>query len=196
VCGFDSIVSLVCWSENVVCRCCSTNWWTPGAVGAIAGWSGDDFRPWASKGDIRTVELRPRRGVRDVVYEEVVVLSKPFDEVLAAVKTAFAAEGFGTLTEIDLQATLAKKVNKVIDRYTILGMCNPQLASRALDVLPQIGVLLPCNVVVREAEGDVVVEAMDPGLMANLTGLDDIAPIADDARQFVSNALGRLTGTD
>jgi uncharacterized protein (DUF302 family) len=134
--------------------------------------------------------------VRDVVYEEVVVLSKPFDEVLAAVKTAFAAEGFGTLTEIDLQATLAKKVNKVIDRYTILGMCNPQLASRALDVLPQIGVLLPCNVVVREAEGDVVVEAMDPGLMANLTGLDDIAPIADDARQLVSNALGRLTGTD
>jgi uncharacterized protein (DUF302 family) len=134
--------------------------------------------------------------VRDVVYEEVVVLSKPFDEVLAAVKATFAAEGFGTLTEIDLQATLAEKVDKVIDRYTILGMCNPQLASRALDVLPQIGVLLPCNVVVREAEGDVVVEAMDPGLMANLTGLDDIAPIADDARQFVSNALGRLTGTD
>ncbi len=127
-----------------------------------------------------------------MVYEETVVLSRPFDEVLDAVKAAFAAEGFGTLTEIDLQATLKTKLNKEMGRYTIVGACNPHLASRALDVLPQIGVLLPCNVVVREVNGDVVVEAMDPGLMANVTGSDDLAPIADDARQRVANALGRL----
>ena len=129
-----------------------------------------------------------------MVYEETMVLSKPFGEVLADVKAAFAAEGFGTLTEIDLQATLAAKVDKQMDRYTIVGACNPELASRALDVLPQIGVLLPCNVVVRQSGDDVVVEAMDPGLMANVSGSDEMAPIAADARQRVGNALGRLNG--
>lgn len=129
-----------------------------------------------------------------MIYEEAVVLTRPFDEVLDAVKAAFAAEGFGTLTEIDMQATLKSKVNKDMGRYVIVGACNPQLASRALDVLPQIGVLLPCNVVVRESNGDVVVEAMDPGLMANISGSDDMAPIADDARQLVNNALERING--
>jgi uncharacterized protein (DUF302 family) len=127
-----------------------------------------------------------------MIYEEVVVLSTPFDESLAKVKEAFAAEGFGTLTEIDMQATLAKKIGKEMDRYTIVGACNPKLASRALDVVPQIGVLLPCNVVVRETVEGVAVEAMDPGLMASVTGSDDITPIADEARQLVSNALRRL----
>jgi uncharacterized protein (DUF302 family) len=128
-----------------------------------------------------------------MIYEEALVLAKPFDVVLAAVKTAFAAEGFGTLTEIDLQATLKEKVGKDMDRYVIVGACNPHLASRAVDVLPQIGVLLPCNVVVRESNGDVIVEAMDPGLMANITGTDEMAPIAADARQLVSQALDRLS---
>ncbi len=128
-----------------------------------------------------------------MVFEETIVLSQPFDQVLEAVKAAFAAEGFGTLTEIDLQATLQSKVGKTMDRYTIVGACNPELASRAIDVEPQIGVLLPCNVVIRESDGDVIVEAMDPGLMANVTGSDDMAPIAADARELVSNALGRLS---
>jgi uncharacterized protein (DUF302 family) len=130
-----------------------------------------------------------------MVYEETIVLSKPFDEVLDAVKAAFAAEGFGTLTEIDLQATLKSKVDKTMGRYTIVGACNAELASRAIDVLPQIGVLLPCNVVVRETGGDVVVEAMDPGLMANVSGSDALAPIAADARVLVSKALCRLNAS-
>lgn len=129
-----------------------------------------------------------------MIFEETLVLSVPFDEVLDAVKSAFAAEGFGTLTEIDMQATLKEKLDKDMERYVIVGACNPTLASRALDVLPQIGVLLPCNVVVREAGGDVIVEAMDPGLMANLSGADELAPIADDARRLVSSALERLNG--
>lgn len=127
-----------------------------------------------------------------MVFEETVVLSLPFDEVLADVKEAFAAEGFGTLTEIDMQSTMKQKVDKDMDRYVIVGACNPHLAARALDALPQIGVLLPCNVVVREADGAVTVEAMDPGLMATMTGNEDIEPIAAEARRLVGNALQRL----
>lgn len=128
-----------------------------------------------------------------MVFEESVVLSQPFDEALADVKKALAAEGFGTLTEIDVQATLKEKVGKEMARYVILGACNPRLASRALEVEPQIGVLLPCNVVVREIEGGVLVEALDPGLMATLVGRQEIRPIADEARQVLGDALGRLS---
>jgi uncharacterized protein (DUF302 family) len=131
-----------------------------------------------------------------MIYEEAIVVSKPFDEVLDAVKASFAAEGFGTLTEIDMQATLKAKVDRDMGRYVIVGACNPQLASRALDVVPEIGVLLPCNVVVREWNGSVMVEAMDPGLMANISGSDAMPPIAADARRLVSNALDRLNELD
>ena len=127
-----------------------------------------------------------------MIFEETVVMSKPFDEALEQVKAAFAAEGFGTLTEIDMQATLKQKLDKDMGRYVIVGACNPHLASRALDAIPQIGVLLPCNVVVRESDGDVVVEAMDPGLMGSITGNDQVVTIADEARGLINNALGRL----
>lgn len=131
-----------------------------------------------------------------MVYEESLVLTRPFAEVLDNVKSAFAAEGFGTLTEIDMQATLHNKIGRDMAPYVIVGVCNPQLASRALDVVPEIGVLLPCNVVVREVGDTVVVEAMDPGLMANVTGSDEMAPIADDARRLVANALDRLVESE
>ncbi len=127
-----------------------------------------------------------------MIYEETVVMSMGFDEALAKVKEAFAQQGFGTLTEIDVQQVLRTKIGKEMGRYVIVGACNPNLASRALDEVPQIGVLLPCNVVVREAEGGVVVEAMDPGLMASITGRDGVRPIADEARELVSNALDSL----
>lgn len=128
-----------------------------------------------------------------MIYEETVVLTKPFDQALAEVKEALAAEGFGTLTEIDVQATLKQKIGKEIDRYVIVGACNPQLAARALDVEPQIGVLLPCNVVVRAEGGGVVVEATDPHLMATLTGKEAIEPIADEARERIDKAMIRLS---
>jgi uncharacterized protein (DUF302 family) len=127
-----------------------------------------------------------------MIFEETVVLDLPFDEALARTKEAFAAEGFGTLTEIDVQATLFEKIGKEMDAYVIVGACNPELASRALDAEPQIGVLLPCNVVVRQVGDAVVVEAMDPGLMATIVGTESIRPIADEARRLVSNALERL----
>ena len=129
-----------------------------------------------------------------MVYEESVVLTVPFDEAVASTKEALAEQGFGTLTEIDLQATLSQKVGKEMDRYVILGACNPQLASRALDAEPQIGVLLPCNVVVRETELGVTVEALDPGLMGQLVASEAIRPVAEEARRLVGDALQRLAG--
>ncbi len=128
-----------------------------------------------------------------MIFEEAIVVSRPFDEVLEEVKEAFAAEGFGTITEIDMQATLKSKLGKEMGRYVIVGTCNPTLAGRALDVVPEIGVLLPCNVVVREIGDSVSVEAMDPGLMAGISGADGITAIADDARVAVNGALARIT---
>lgn len=130
-----------------------------------------------------------------MIFEETIILSRTFHEAVSEVKAAFAAVGFGTLTEIDMQATLKAKIDKDIEPYVIIGACNPALASRALDVDPQLGVLLPCNVVVRQFGEDVMVEAMDPGLMASISGVEDIKPIAAEARSLVNDALARLTAT-
>ncbi len=127
-----------------------------------------------------------------MIYEEAVILKRPFDDVVSAVRAAFAEQGFGILTEIDLQATLKAKAATDIDRYLILGACNPALASRAVQAVPQIGALLPCNVIVRETNSGVAVEALDPGLMASISGNDDMRPIADEARTLVGNALSSL----
>lgn len=127
-----------------------------------------------------------------MVYEETVVLDMEFADAVDAVKVAFAESGFGTLTEIDLQQTLHAKVGKEMERYVIIGACNPKLASAALDAEPLIGVLLPCNVVVREVEGRVYVDAMDPGLMATMTGIAELEPVAAEARQLVNEALRML----
>ena len=127
-----------------------------------------------------------------MIFEETIVLSEPFDQTLERVKAAFAEQGFGTLTEIDMKATLQAKIGKEIDDYVIVGACNPNLAAQALDAVPQIGVLLPCNVVVRTSGSDVVVEAMDPGMMATLTGSDAVQEVATEARRLISNALEEL----
>jgi uncharacterized protein (DUF302 family) len=128
-----------------------------------------------------------------MVFEETVVLDLPFDEAVAATRAALADNGFGVLTEIDMQQTLKAKIDKDIDRYLILGACNPKLASAALDVEPNVGVLLPCNVVVREVDGKVQIDALDPGLMVSVTGEDELAPIAAEARRLMGAALAALT---
>ncbi len=131
-----------------------------------------------------------------MVFEEAVTLSLPFAEALAKTKEVLAEQGFGVLTEIDVQATMAAKLSKEMSPYVIVGACNPGLASRALDVEPQIGVLLPCNVVVREVDDGVLVEAMDPGIMATLIGTDEIRVIADEARRLIGTALENLVTAD
>lgn len=116
-----------------------------------------------------------------------------FSEVVDATRAALATEGFGVLTEIDVKATLAKKLDVTMPPYLILGACNPGLAHRALGLDPAIGTLLPCNVVVAEdADGRISVAAIDPRAMFAVVDDPALAPIVDDARARLERALAAL----
>lgn len=93
----------------------------------------------------------------------------PYEEAVERTRTSLQEEGFGVLTEIDVRATLKKKMGAEFRRYVILGACNPPLAHRALTETLQVGLLLPCNVVVYEEGEGAVVSAMNPALMANFS---------------------------
>ncbi|MFF8598935.1 DUF302 domain-containing protein [Streptomyces sp. NPDC015232] len=125
-----------------------------------------------------------------------VTLDLPFAEAVDRVRAALAEQGFGILTEIDVRATLKTKIGAEMEDYLILGACNPPLAHRALEADRHIGLLLPCNVVVRAAEepGRTVVEAMDPQLMVSVTGRPELAPVAEEAGARLRAALGALVG--
>lgn len=106
-----------------------------------------------------------------------------FDEVIEKVTSALQTEGFGVLTTINVQAALKEKID--VDRrpYTILGACNPTLANQAINAEPDIGLLLPCNVLVREEDDDsVTVAFMDPKAVLGLVEGDDVAPLALEVR--------------
>ena len=116
-----------------------------------------------------------------------------FDDVMAKTRAALADAGFGVLTEIDVQATMREKLDERMERYTILGACNPPLAHRALTATREIGLLLPCNVVVREngAEGTVV-EAINPAVMAEVAPEAGVADVAAEAAERLESALDAL----
>ena len=118
--------------------------------------------------------------------------SAPFAEVVARVREALKTQGFGVLTEIDVQATLRDKLGEDMEPYLILGACNPPLAHRALTADRTIGLLLPCNVVVRTAGGQIIVEALDPQIMAEVTGEQSLKPIASEAAGRIRAALDSL----
>lgn len=121
-------------------------------------------------------------------------VDQPFDVTLQATRDALADEGFGILTEIDLAGTLKAKIDKDIDPQVILGACRPPLAYAAVQAEPSIGLLLPCNVVVRAIGAQqTAVEAMDPAVMVTLTGNDDLRSVATDASGRLARALASLT---
>lgn len=116
-----------------------------------------------------------------------------FDEVLPRVVAALKDEGFGVLTEIDVQATLKKKLDFDFRRYLILGACNPGLAKQALTGEPEIGLLLPCNVVVQEApEGGIRVSIADPKVMFQVVDNPALAPVAAEAEARLRRALATI----
>ena len=105
---------------------------------------------------------------------------------------ALGKEGFGVLTEIDVAATLKKKLGLDVPPYRILGACNPQFAHKALEAEPEIGTLLPCNVVVRSDNGKTRVDIMDPLAVMKLTGRADVADIAKEVRGRLDRVLAAL----
>ena len=116
-----------------------------------------------------------------------------FDEALAKVPEALKAEGFGVLTEIDVQATLKKKLDVDFRRYRILGACNPPFAHRALQHSLDVGMLLPCNVIVYETdEGKTIVSAVDPVQTMAAQGDAAIRPIAEEVRRKLQRVVDSL----
>ena len=127
-------------------------------------------------------------------YGTSVTLQAPFADAVARVREALAAQEFGVLTEIDVKATMRARLGEQMEDYVILGACNPPFAHRALGIDRSIGLLLPCNVVVRAAAEGTVVEALDPQVMVTLTGLPELKPVADEVARRLATALAGLPG--
>ena len=120
-------------------------------------------------------------------------LDQPFDATVTAVRAALADQGFGILTEIDMAATLKKKLDVDVPAQVILGACNPPLAHRALQAEQSVGLLLPCNVVVRALGDDTtLVEALDPLVMVQVTGNTALQAVSEDAAARLRAALATL----
>lgn len=127
-------------------------------------------------------------------YAVSTTVEQPYDTVVAQVRAALADQGFGVLTEIDVKATMKAKLDADVAPQVILGACRPPLALAALQAEPSIGLLLPCNVVVRALdETSTAVEAVDPQTMVSMTGNPALQDVADDAAQRLRAALDSLT---
>ena len=135
-------------------------------------------------------------------YTHTVTVSLSYDDAVARTREALAEHGFGVLTEIDIRATFTKKLGQeaadAVGDYVILGACNPALASKALGAEPEMGALLPCNVVVRRAPGDerTTVETIDPQTMVQLGGSDQVREVAEDADARLRAALAAIAGAN
>jgi uncharacterized protein (DUF302 family) len=125
-------------------------------------------------------------------------LQSTFADAVARTREALAAQGFGVLTEIDMKATLKAKLDQDMENYLILGACNPPLAHRAVNIDRQIGLLLPCNVIVRTDPTDdshVLVEAMNPQLLVQVTGEPTLQEVADEVTGKLRTAIASLGPT-
>ena len=127
------------------------------------------------------------------MYGFSISMNGSMDDVVDKVTEALKTEGFGVLTEIDVQATLKKKIDVDRKPYKILGACNPQLANQAINAEPDIGLLLPCNVVVREEDdGTMTVAFMDPMAVLDLTKNDKVHEIAPEVKSRLERVCGLL----
>lgn len=130
----------------------------------------------------------------DTKYGFGTTLDLPYEEAIARVTAALKDQGFGVLTEIDVKATLKQKLDVDHRRYVILGACNPPLAHRALQAEPDIGLLLPCNVIVYEGDqaGQSVVSIVDPMVMVQMSENTALADVAAEAQQRLKNVIDAL----
>jgi len=122
-------------------------------------------------------------------------LQTSFEDAVARTRQALAEQGFGVLTEIDVKGTLKAKLGHDMEDYLILGACNPPLAHRAVEANRQIGLLLPCNVVVRadpDHAGTMLVEAMNPGLLVEVTHEPELRPVAEEVTERMKAAIDSL----
>ncbi len=117
--------------------------------------------------------------------------SLSFGDAVSRVREELAAEGFGVLCEIDVQATLKQKLGVEREPYVILGACNPPLAHEALEAEPELGTLLPCNVVVYQQQGQTHVAAIDAEQMLSIVGNEELAPTASEVRRRLSAVVDR-----
>jgi len=115
-----------------------------------------------------------------------------FENTIEKVTGELKKEGFGVLTTIDVKETLKKKINVDFKKYTILGACNPPLAHKALSAEEEIGLLLPCNVIVYEKEDKTVVSVFDPALMSNIVDREDLKPIAMEVQEKLKRVLSNI----
>jgi uncharacterized protein (DUF302 family) len=130
-----------------------------------------------------------------MTYALTTTVPQPYEQALAATREALAEQGFGVLTEIDIRATMKAKLDVDVPPQVILGACRPPLAHAALQAEPSVGLLLPCNVVVRAVDaGTTLVEALDPAVMVTLTGNRALADVAAEAGQRLTAALAALAG--
>ncbi len=119
-------------------------------------------------------------------------LNRPFDDVVTDVRDALAQQGFGVVTEINMQETLRTKLGVEIDRQLIFGACNPTYAHRALQAEPSIGLLLPCNVVIRSTDDGTVVEMINPQMMVEITQSPGMHQVANEVTEKLTAALESL----
>jgi uncharacterized protein (DUF302 family) len=121
-----------------------------------------------------------------------VTLNLPFDAAVERTTAALKAEGFGVLTKIDVKETLKQKIGAEFERYHILGACNPQLAYRALQVEHDLGLLLPCNVIVHEHDGGTKISIVDPAVMLGIVENPALTAVADEARLRLQRVVAAL----
>ena len=129
-----------------------------------------------------------------MTYTITTTVEAPFDDVIAEVTTALEDEGFGILSDIDVRSTLKEKLDVDVDQYRILGACNPSLAQQGLAQEPELGALLPCNVIVYETDGDIVVSAVDPQQLLGVADNPQLEEISTDVHERFERVITAIDG--